>query len=41
MQKKRELKEITLKSKLMKLEPKIDLAKHQWCGHFIMFIICS
>ena len=27
MQKKRELKEITLKSKLMKLEPKIDLAK--------------
>ena len=27
MQKKRELKEITLKSKLMKLEPKLDLAK--------------
>ena len=27
MQKKREIKEITLKSKLMKLEPKIDLAK--------------
>ena len=27
MEKKRELKEITLKAKLMKLEPKIDLAK--------------
>ena len=27
MQKKKELKEITLKSKLMKLEPKLDLAK--------------
>ena len=27
MQKKRELKEITLKAKLMKLEPKIELAK--------------
>ncbi len=27
MEKKRELKEITLKAKLMKLEPKIELAK--------------
>jgi hypothetical protein len=28
MEKKRELKEITLKAKLMKLEPKIELAKN-------------
>ena len=27
MEKKRELKEITLKAKLMKLEPKLELAK--------------